>query len=445
MLFGAGATLCIVLLAGLMAALFSDNRPVNLDRRPTEELPAEVSTQPAALAPRARFVAAEYADLDGWSGHATGEILVSWRRSCWRLLEQPLDTAMGPPLPGAATSDPNLGSAGTVADWAGICQAVADLSDDHTAVQAFFAEHFTPVAVIASGADPADAAFGLFTGYYEPTLRGARERSDQYSVPLYAPPEDLLAVNLGSFDPSLRGQRIVGRVEPRDGPDALVPFDARDEIDAGSLAGRADVLFWVEDTLDAFILHIQGSGRIELPDGTQTRAGFAAHNGRPYGSVGRWLIEQGEVEPHGGSFDDIRQWMVEHPDRAQDLLAINPRFVFFREVPGDGPIGAAGVPLTARRSLAIDPRIVPLNVPIWLDADSVGTADAGERLQRLMMAQDTGGAIKGVVRGDFYWGAGDGARRMANRTSTRGKYYILLPHEIAARLIAASAEAELAN
>ena len=183
-------------------------------------------------------------------------------------------------------------------------------------------------------------------------------------------------------------------------------------------------MFWAADPLDVFILQVQGSGIAELPDGTRQRIGFAGHNGHAYGSLGRWLIAEKELPANRAAWEDIRGWLESNPDRARAALAVNPRFIFFRELDGGGPLGAAGVPLTAERSLAVDTRHVPLNVPVWLDIEH---PDGETRLQRLMLAQDVGSAIKGVVRGDFYWGTGRAALDKAGRMKSRGTYYMLVP------------------
>ena len=187
-------------------------------------------------------------------------------------------------------------------------------------------------------------------------------------------------------------------------------------------------LLWMADPLEAFILHIQGSGIIQLPDGETIRVGFANHNGFDYVSVGKWLIAEGELPPDQADFDDIRDWLGRNPDRAADILAINNRYIFFRELSGEGPIGAGGEVLTAERSLAVDASLLPLGVPIWLDAEHPDPARA--RLQRLMMAQDSGNAIRGAVRGDFYWGTGDSALALAGRMKSKGRYYVLLPRSL---------------
>jgi membrane-bound lytic murein transglycosylase A len=237
-----------------------------------------------------------------------------------------------------------------------------------------------------------------------------------------------VTVNLGDFDPSLAGKTVVGRVEGG----KLKPYYARGAIQAGVLDGKGAELVWLKDSLEAFMLHIQGSGRVALADGRTARIGYAANNGYPYKSIGRELIDRGELQPHAASWPNIRAWMEANPEKATDLLAINRRYIFFGEITGEGPVGAQGVALTAGRSMAVDTRYIPLGLPLWLDTAMPGE-DAGP-LRRLMLAQDTGSAIKGPVRGDFFWGTGDAALEYAGRMKSQGRYYLLLPKLLANRL-----------
>ena len=345
--------------------------------------------------------------LPGWRDDALASALPAWRRSCARLLSGPGDREVGP-------------AAGTVADWRPVCAGLARMPDgDTAALRGFIEANLAPLQVRGAADDP-----GLFTGYFEPIIEASRERSPRYHEPIYALPRDHVSVRLGAFDPDLEGRRIVGRVENG----RLVPYRQRGEIAAGAIDETADVLFWARDTLDVFILQVQGSGIVALPDGTRTRIGFAGHNGHDYGSVGRFLIERGELDAGRAGWEDIRAWLEANPETMRETLAVNRRFIFFREIDGDGPIGASGVTLTAERSLAVDPKHVPLNVPVWLDAEHPD-GDA-ERLQRLMLAQDTGNAIRGAVRGDFYWGTGRAALDKAGRMKSRGAYYILVPRTL---------------
>lgn len=367
------------------------------------------------LADRAVLTPASYGDLPGWSGDRHAEALPALRRSCERFGTLPLDRPLGPDVPG-----------GTVADVLPACSAARALeAGDDDAARRFFESWFRPYLVANNG-----AAEGLFTGYYEIELRGALQADDIFSVPVYRKPPDQIAVDLGEFDPTLAGRSLVGRIEGG----RLKPYYARGAIQDGALEGRGLELVWLEDPLDAFMLHVQGSGRVRLRDGRTTRIGYAGHNGHAYRSIGQELIRRGALESHEASWQGIRQWMERNPQAAADLLAVNERYIFFDEIAGDGPVGAQGVALTAGRSLAVDTRYLPLGLPMWLDTLQPGAA--GAPLRRLVVAQDTGSAIKGPVRGDFFWGTGDAALEYAGRMKHRGRYYLLLPRLLANRLAA---------
>jgi membrane-bound lytic murein transglycosylase A len=247
---------------------------------------------------------------------------------------------------------------------------------------------------------------------------------------LYAPPDDLLVVELADLYPELKGKRVRGRVDGR----RVVPYWTRAEIDAGkaSIAGKA--LVHVTDPVDAFFVQIQGSGRVQLAEGGVMRVGYADQNGHPFRSVARVLIDRGEMTLGEASMQGIRDWGRRHPDRLPQLLDENPSYVFFREVtpsaPGtleariDGPIGSLGVPLLAGRTIAVDARALPLGAPVFL-ATTEPLSDAP--LHRLVMAQDTGGAIRGAVRADFFWGFGDEAGSLAGRMRQSGRMWLLWP------------------
>ena len=369
----------------------------------------EIEKTPAPEAATS-YTPVAFDELPGWDADALAEALPAWQRSCARMAPQPDVKKIGP-------STGNV--AGTVADWRPVCAGLDGLpAGDSGALRSFIEANLVPLRVRGKADDP-----GLFTGYFEPIIEASRERTPIYHEPIYALPRDHVSVRLEDFDPELKGHSIVGRVENG----RLVPYRQRGEIEAGAINDSARILFWARDTLDVFILQVQGSGIAALPDGTRTRIGFAGHNGHNYGSVGRWLIERGELSAGRAGWEDIRAWLEANPKIMRDTLAVNRRFIFFREIDGDGPTGAAGVTLTAERSMAVDPKHVPLNVPVWLDAEH---PDGEQRLQRLMLAQDTGNAIRGAVRGDFYWGTGRNALDKAGRMKSRGAYYILVPRAL---------------
>jgi membrane-bound lytic murein transglycosylase A len=385
------------LLAGL--ALLTACELVEPTEPPAVPPPA---TPPAA----AHYQAVPVAELPGWDGDAMGDALPALRGSCERIAALPAARLMGP-------------MAGTAGDWQPLCAVLPQIVDGST-LRKFIELNFVALRV----RDTANGDTGLITGYFEPVVEAARDRAPTYAEPIYAVPRDHVTVPLGDFDPALKGRAVIGRVEAG----RLVPYRDRGEIHGGALAGHADVLFWARDPLDVFILQVQGSGIVTLPDGTRTRIGFAGHNGHDYVSVGRHLLATGALPDGRAGWEDIRAWLEANPDRARDILAVNRRFIFFRETGGEGPFGAAGVVLTPGRSLAVDPGFVPLNAPVWLDAENpVG----GDRLRRLMFAQDTGNAIRGVVRGDYYWGTGRAALASAGRMKSAGKYWILVPKTIA--------------
>jgi membrane-bound lytic murein transglycosylase A len=304
--------------------------------------------------------------------------------------------------------------------WQDICSAAAAMSSpDREAARRFFEANFTPFQVLrADGGDE-----GLITGYYEPQLRGSRRATPRYRYPVYGVPDDLLEVDLAEAYPELKGLRLRGRVDGR----RVVPYYDRAQIGQGRapLAGRE--IAWVDDAVELFFLQIQGSGRITLDTGETLSVGYADNNGFPYRSIGRHLVERGELPLEKASMQGIQAWARANPDKLTELLNHNARYVFFRELPAGlpGPIGSLGVPLTARRSVAVDPLIVPLGAPVYI---ATTWPLSSRPLNRLMLAQDTGAAIRGAVRADFFWGYGDEAAREAGRMKQPLKMWVLLPN-----------------
>jgi membrane-bound lytic murein transglycosylase A len=370
-------------------------------RLPVEELPP-----PAPPAPRLTLNAVGFGELPGWAADRQSDAVDALARSCRRLTSQPKDRS--------------LGIAGTVGDWVAPCSALAQVpAGDDAAARAWMEAWFQPYAAGNNG-----EAEGLFTGYYEAELHGARQSGGRYTVPLYRRPDDLVMVDLGEFRDELKGQRIAGRVvEGR-----LRPYEDRAAIESGALRGRGLEMLWVDDPVDAFFLQIQGSGRVMLEDGTSLRIGYAGQNGHPYVAIGRELIARGALTREAVSMPAIRDWLRANPQEADAVMNRNPSFVFFRELDGDGPVGAQGVALTPGRSLAVDRSFVPYGVPIWLDAED--PVDGEVRVQRLLVAQDTGGAIRGPVRGDVFWGHGPEAEHRAGLMKSRGRYFLLLPKTV---------------
>ncbi len=307
--------------------------------------------------------------------------------------------------------------------WQSVCNA-AQHSHPVTSgdVRAFFESHFEPFAIVKQVGPHADDV-GLITGYFEPLLYGARTRASGFDIPLFAPPPDLLTVDLGSEYPQLRGMRIRGRLSGR----RVLPYYSRADLQRDP-ALKNDAIVWVNDALSAFFLEVQGSGRVRLPTGETIRLHYADENGYPYRSIGRYLIDRGELKPGEATVAAIRAWAVAHPNRRQELLDADPSVVFFEEEPlGNpalGPKGSLGVPLTPGRSVAVDPSAVPLGAPVFL-ATTFPTSPAA--LERLVFAQDTGGAIRGSVRADYFWGIGAQAGAQAGEMRQPGRMWLIWP------------------
>jgi len=345
----------------------------------------------------------------------------------------PLQPASWSDLPGWADDDlkgawpaflqscRGVASKPQAAAWKRVCALAQEVDAKSTAAQrAFFEREFKPYAVVGANG----SAEGLITGYYEPLLRGSRSKGKPYLHPLLGVPDDMITVDMGSLWPELKNMRLRGRLQGN----RLVPYSSRAEIEAQGVPAKP--LLWVDDAVESFFLQVQGSGRVRLPNGEIVRVGYADQNGHPYQSIGRVLIERGWLKLEQASMQGIQSWARANPDKLQEVLNANPSYVFFRELPAsdDGPFGSLGVPLTAERSIAIDPRTIPLGAPVYLDT----TRPNSQRpLQRLMHAQDTGGAIKGAVRADFFWGFGPRAGEQAGRMKQSGRLWVLLPPEAA--------------
>ncbi len=365
------------------------------------QAPATPAPSPAAAA---MIRPAAFSSLAGWSADDPSQALPALKRSCDRLMRQPDDGAVGP-----------NGLAGRVRDWRDACSKIAAFDRPNAATMRQFLEtSFRPWSV-------EDGSDGLFTGYYEPELNGARRPGGGYAAPLYRRPTDLVMVELGDFRADYKGQRIAGKVVNGQ----LRPYANRAEIEAGALSGKGLEFLWLNDPIDAFFLAIQGSGRIKLTDGSITRVGYDAQNGHPYFAIGRELVRRGIMPADQVSMQSIRGWLSANPNEAPTVMATNPSYIFFREVTGDGPIGSQSVVLTPGRSLAVDPTQAPMGAPIWLEAADASTMIGS--FQRLMVAQDTGGAIRGAVRGDVFWGSGRDAGERAGVMKARGRWFFLLP------------------
>ena len=373
---------------------------------------AEVEIETAEPAPGVLALDA----LPGWQDDTLQEALPAMLRSCARLLRGADDRVLGPDA-----------LAGSVADWREPCARFAAIAELPESARASALRAYLDEAFVARTVEGPDGPQGKITGYYEPLLRGARAPDETFRWPLYGRPDDLVRARLGRFDKELAGKTVMGRVG--EGGE-LLPYFSRAEIDGGALAGRGLEIFWLDDPVALFLLHIQGSGRVRLPDGDTVGVGFAASNGLAYTGIGRVMIDEGLIEPGQGSIQGLRAWLHENPEKGREIMQRNARYIFFADTGSGGPYGAQGVTLTDGRSLAVDTKYLPLGVPLWLDT----YWPASERsLQRLVVAQDKGAAIKGQVRGDLYWGTGEAALEQAGRMNEPGRYYILLPKQVAER------------
>jgi membrane-bound lytic murein transglycosylase A len=360
------------------------------------EQPASTPPAPSAQEPTARFLAMNYAELPGWDEEDVRPAFLAFLQGCPRLKAQPA--------------------------WEPVCREAETLALADPAVQRHFIESvFVPYLVMTSDG----RTDGLLTGYYEPLLRGSRTANEHYRHPLYAEPPDLVTVELGEVVPEVKGLRLRGRLVGN----RLVPYWTRAEIDGGKAQVKGSEIVWVEDALDLFFLQVQGSGRVQLENGEIVRVGYANQNGHPYRSVGKLLVDRGELTVEQASMQGIKAWAAANPDKLRTLLEQNPSYVFFRELPDakGGPIGSLGVPLTAGRSLAVDPKFITLGAPVFINTFWPASS---ESLNRLMVAQDTGGAIRGPIRGDFFFGFGEEAGELAGRMRQPVRMWVLLPRSL---------------
>ena len=376
--------------------------------KPTEKPAAPLeTTKPAELkmADYGLLKPAEWDEVDGLSAnHIAADNLTlawpAWLQSCSALIKKPM--------------------------WKNTCDAANSLNlqtnnnPDSESVRAYFKQNFSVYKT--TNLDGADS--GLITGYYQPILKGSRTKSAKYPFPIYTSPPDLITVELDGLFPELKYKRVRGRVVGN----KLVPYFNRAEIETDNSPIKGHELVYIDNIVDVFFLQIQGSGVVQFENGEQVMVGYADQNGHSYNSVGRLLIERGELTSANASMTGIKNWVKNNPLKFRELLNNNPSFVFFRELPSGlpGPIGALGVPILAERAVAVDPKFVPLGAPVFL---STTQPNNNKPLKRLMMAQDTGGAIKGGVRADFFWGAGTEAGAKAGAMKQSGKIWVLLPKE----------------
>jgi membrane-bound lytic murein transglycosylase A len=356
-----------------------------------------MAVEPGKVGDTARISLAptDYRQLAGWSGDSVGQAVPAFLKSCDRFSAKAPDSA---PL------DTNAKDAdfGKLRDWRPLCKLAANLPQgDDGAARQFFESNFVPVLVGSKGSHT-----GLFTGYWEVELDGSRTQQGDYQVPVYRRPGDLVDNK---------------------------PYLERGAIEDGALAGKVPEVMWLKNADDLFVLQMQGSGRIRLEDGSIVRLVYEANNNRPFVDVYKMLLDGGQIPKEKFSENAVRSWMRDNPDKAKELRRKDPLYVFFQELKGDGPVGYQGAVLTAQRSIAVDHRYIPLGVPLWLDAHDKYRPIS---VTRLVVAQDTGDGITGPLRGDFYWGSGKQAAANGSDFYADGKYWVLLPKNVATRMVA---------
>ena len=307
--------------------------------------------------------------------------------------------------------------------WKKVCDLAEDIkepSDEN--IKNYFKKYFN--VYTATNIDGSDT--GMITGYYQPILKGSKVKTSHYKVPLYTTPKDLITVDLSDVYPELKSKRLRGKLAGN----KLIPYLSRAEIDGQGSPLAGNEIVWVEDPVEAFFLEIQGSGIIQFDNGEAMQIGYADQNGYPFKAIGSTLVQKKEITMAEASMEGIKNWARKNITKLREFLNMNASYVFFRKLPNDlpGPIGALGVSIEAERSVAIDPKFIPLGAPVFLSTTQPNTS---EPLERLMVAQDTGGAIRGGVRADFYWGSGDEAGRKAGSMKQQGKIWTLLPRDYA--------------
>lgn len=345
---------------------------------------------------------ADFSELKNWSKDKTEEAYHTFQLSCDKIKNLKKEYIAEAQIKIPAK------------DYQDICQKFAKIKDNE--FKKFLEQNMTPYLVTYEGNE-----VGKFTSYYESALQASHNKSDKYRFPIYGKPLDLIEFNPQDFDKSLPAKRLLGRVEKQ----KLIPYYTRDEIVRQGV--NAPVVLWASSYVDIYVMQIQGSAVAELDDGQKVRIGFADTNGREFRGIGSILLEKGLIKPGQASMGKIKKWLEENGELAIGPMNENQRYIFHRLIEADGPIGAQGVPLTAGRSLAVDRSFVPLGSLLWLET----TGPNLEKIEKLVVAQDIGGAIKGAVRGDYFWGSGgDEILEMAGKMNAQGRYFILLPKTI---------------
>ncbi|HHU94523.1 MAG TPA: murein transglycosylase A [Alcaligenaceae bacterium] len=389
------------------------DKAVDIATQPLRVPELDVLVETPARPLSSRFQAVGWGALPDWRNDNLEHVWKGFINNCKGLM-RPVSGSLAMP----ARATPRA--------WQPVCLAAQNSglspdSNDTQAIRQFLETHLQPWRLLDADGK---IAKNTVTGYYEPLIRASKHKQGAYQWPLYAVPDDLLTIDLGGLYPELAGKRIRGKVV--DG-NRVVPYDTRGEITSNA-ARQPKVLAWADDPVEAFFLQIQGSGRAVLENGQAVRLAYGDHNGHPYSSIGRWLADKGELPLAQTSMQNIKKWAKANPGRVHEMLNVNKAMVFFNEEritdPILGPKGAYGIPLIAERAVAIDPTFVPLGTPVYLATHYPASQ---QPLRKLVFAQDTGAAIKGAARTDFYWGTGDQAGAQAGRMKQNGEMWVLWP------------------
>lgn len=358
------------------------------------------------------LVRTDFEQLPGWERDDKKGALQALQKSCAVLAKRDPSKPFKSEMP----------QSGKVEDWHKVCAAIDSVDKNNSLTMRKFFEFWFEPYQVTNNFNPE----GLFTGYYLPTLKCSLNPDERYTAPIYAIPDDLVKVDLGLFDEQLKGRTLVGQAKNHQ----LRLYPKREAIERGDITDKTKILFWCDDKVEVAFAQIQGSAIVQLPDGKQFLINYDTSNGRSYAGIGRYMVKNRYLTLQHSSMQDIRAWLIQHPDKMDFILNQNASYVFFRVLKDMDPLGAQQVALIPECSLAVDKRYIPLGAPIWLDTTVI--ADASHKvysLQRLLIAQDTGGAIKGMVRGDVYWGGGERAAFIAGHMKNRGEYWILLPRK----------------
>lgn len=367
--------------------------------------------------PKALFRQVPFEQLPGWNTARLVESFNTFKMSCKAFVRQDPERVVG-------TDQIDL----KAGDWQPACEeALKRHRITESKARQFFHKWFSPVEFFDN-----KPVKGLFTGYYMPLLKGSYKKSARFNVPLYETPDNLITIDLGLFFSHLKNKKIIGRLVGK----SIVPYFTRKEINAGAIKKHANVLLWVEDPIDRLFLEIQGSGIIEFKNGKRILVGYDAQNGAPYTSIAGVLIKKGVMTKDNASMQGIKNYLDRHPKQRDAIINENKSFVFFRKLNIDAALGSQGVALTPGYSMAIDREWVPMGAPVWLSTSRPSSKEPDRNIpfQRLMIAQDTGGAIKGKVRGDVFWGGGEKATTIAGHMKNEGHYWLLLPRHAVDRI-----------